>query len=62
MSTPETLSIPRELDAVTNQLDERIESLAHGSKEIQTAALQAAKYIFDLCMLNKRRNYPYHSN
>jgi hypothetical protein len=52
MSTPEILFIPHELDEVTNQLDERIETLAHGSEKIQNAALLATKYIFDLCMLN----------
>lgn len=49
MSTSEAFSIPHELDTVTNLLNEPIESLAHGSDLIQSAALQAAKYIFDLC-------------
>ncbi|KAF9453783.1 Mpp10 protein [Macrolepiota fuliginosa MF-IS2] len=50
MSIAETLSIPHELDVVTNRLDERIESLAHGNDEVQNAALHAAKYIFDLSL------------
>lgn len=51
MSMPEGLPVPPELDEVTNQLDERIYSLAYGNEDIQDAALLAAKYIFDLCML-----------
>jgi hypothetical protein len=51
MSTPEALSVPRELDTVTNLLDEHIDSLAYGNCSVQNAALQAAKHIFDTCTL-----------
>lgn len=49
MSTSEALPVPRELDNVTNLLDEHLDSLAYGSSLIQNAALQAAKHIFDTC-------------
>lgn len=51
MSTPEALSVPRELGALTNLLDEHIASLAYGSCSVQNAALQAAKHVFDTCTL-----------
>jgi len=50
MTVREILAIPDELIAVTNELDRRIETLVHGNEGIQTAALTATKYIFDLCM------------
>jgi len=50
MTAREILAIPDELIAVTNELDGRIETLAHGNESIQNAALTATKYIFDLCM------------
>lgn len=50
MTAREILAIPDELIAVTNELDGRIETLAHGNEGIQNAALTATKYIFDLCM------------
>ena len=50
MTASEIFTIPNELNAVTNELDGQIETLAHGNEGIQNTALFAAKYIFDLCM------------
>lgn len=49
MTASEIFTIPNELNAVTNELDGQIETLAHGNEGIQNTALFAAKYIFDLC-------------
>lgn len=46
----EEIELPAELAALSTRLDERPESLATGNKDIQVAALQAAKYVFDLGM------------
>lgn len=53
MPTSESVIVPHELDTVTKQLDERIDSLAYGDEQIRSAALHAAKYIFELCTSKK---------
>jgi len=42
-------SLPHELKSLSALLDSQPETLAEGNAEISTAALNAAKYIFDLC-------------
>lgn len=44
----EDIELPTELAALSSRIDERPESFATGNKHIQLAALQAAKYVFDL--------------
>jgi len=51
MDDIQTESLPVELEKLTNLLDTRPECLATGDSEIAQAALDAAKYIFDLCMV-----------
>ena len=43
-------SLPHELECLSTLLDSQPETLATGNPEICTAALNAAKYIFDLCL------------
>ena len=47
-SDTETFELPSELSKLSSLLEEKPESLASGDKEIEEAALAAAKYIFDL--------------
>ncbi|KAI0348039.1 Mpp10 protein [Trametopsis cervina] len=53
-STPELLEdsivLPTELLALSTRIDEKPESFATGNKDIQLAALQAAKYVFDIAL------------
>ena len=44
----DSVQLPPELDKLTNLVEERIENFAIGDKDLQDAALGAAKYIFDL--------------
>ena len=44
----ETIELPAELAQLSLSVDEKPESLATGSKDIQLAALKATKYVFDL--------------
>ena len=41
-------TLPEQLLELSSCIDERPEALATGSKDLQVAALQAAKYVFDL--------------
>ena len=43
--------LPSELQNLSNLLEECPETLALGNQELQAAALNAAKYVFDLCKL-----------
>lgn len=43
--------LPLELQSLSNFLEEYPESLALGNQELQTTALNATKYAFDLCKL-----------
>lgn len=47
----EILQIPLELSNLTNLVEERIENFATGDKDLQDAALNATKFIFDLSTL-----------
>lgn len=58
MPKSDDVAVPNELDTLTNELDQRIESLAHGNEHIQNAALFAAKYIFDLSLGTERGSKP----
>jgi len=42
-------SLPHELKSLSTLLDSQAETLATGNAKICAAALNAAKYIFDLC-------------
>ena len=42
--------LPEQLSNLSAQIDKAPESLALGNKDMQIAALQAAKYVFDLGM------------
>lgn len=44
----EVIQLPEKLAKLSTCVDEQPESLVTGSKDIQLAALQAAKYVFDL--------------
>lgn len=39
-----------ELGSLTTAIDSKLESFASGSQDIQAAALNATKFVFDLCM------------
>lgn len=41
------VELPDELATLSSRIDEKPESFATGNKDIQLAALQAAKYVFD---------------
>jgi hypothetical protein len=41
------VTLPQELLTLSSRIDERPESFATGNKDIQLAALQATKFIFD---------------
>lgn len=43
--------LPSELQNLSNLLEECPETLASGNQELQTTALNATKYVFDLCKL-----------
>lgn len=47
----EVLQIPLELSNLTTLVEERIENFAIGDKDLQDAALNATKFIFDLSTL-----------
>lgn len=49
--------LPIELEGLSTVLEQSLEALASGSQEIQNAAIQAARHIFDLCMLNSCLRY-----
>lgn len=49
-----TTSIP-ELDAVTTLVDEKSECLLSANLELKSAALQALKFVFDLCKSSHSR-------
>ena len=44
----EEIVLPEQLATLSLRLDDKPESFAFGNKDIQVAALQAAKYVFDL--------------
>ena len=48
--TEEEYALPEQLAALSARVGDAPESLALGNKEMQLAALQAAKYVFDLGM------------
>jgi hypothetical protein len=48
LDAPLEPQLPSELVALANLINERTECLASGSQDIQTAALNATKFIFDL--------------
>ena len=50
-SESEAILLPSELAKLSSLLDEKPETFATGDKEIEEAALAAAKYIFDLSEL-----------
>lgn len=47
------VELPEELATLSSRIDEKPESFATGNKDIQLAALQAAKYVFDrgMCIM-----------
>lgn len=47
-SESEVVMLPMELSKLSSLLDRKPESFSTGDKEIEEAALAAAKYIFDL--------------
>ena len=47
--------LPTELNRLVSLIDEKPEAFASGDKDIQDAALAAAKYIFDLSELFRLR-------
>ena len=48
------VTLPPELQSLSNLLEEFPESLALGNQELQATALNATKYAFDLCKLLNR--------
>ncbi|KAF7791831.1 hypothetical protein EIP86_002855 [Pleurotus ostreatoroseus] len=48
--------LPEQLLKLSSCIDERPEALATGSKDLQVAALQAAKYVFDLALQSEFRS------
>lgn len=53
----QTPLLPVELQTLSTLLEQSPEALASGSQEIQHAAIQAAKHIFDFCMSNLSLKY-----
>ena len=49
MSQDHDVQLPPELLQLTNAIENNVETFALGSAVIQNAALQATKYLFDLC-------------
>lgn len=48
----QTSPLSVELQTLSTLVEQSPEALASGSQDIQNAAIQAAKHIFDLCMPN----------
>ncbi|KAL5518905.1 MPP10 [Sanghuangporus vaninii] len=51
--------LPAELSRLVSLIDEKPEAYASGDKDIQEAALTAAKYIFDLTLKSESRAFPH---
>ena len=49
-SERDEIVLPKELSSLSSAIEANPESFATGDKDIQDAALAAAKYIFDLSM------------
>lgn len=52
MDGSQDVSLPLELQSLSNLLEESPETLASGNQDLQASALNATKYTFDLCKLS----------